>query len=104
MFSEVMRYILDLGPTVMLPIVIIIFSKILGMKAGDCFKAGLHIGIGFVGIGLVIGLMLDSSMISQYLPKQFERIQSGELSAIPHQLIMDKIYDVLRAYRYGCAE
>ena len=37
-------------------------------------------------------------------PKQFERIQSGELSAIPHQLIMDKIYDVLRAYRYGCAE
>ncbi|EOT2343616.1 TPA: hypothetical protein K8246_000575 [Escherichia coli] len=39
MFSEVMRYILDLGPTVMLPIVIIIFSKILGMKAGDCFKA-----------------------------------------------------------------
>lgn len=30
------------------------------MKAGDCFKAGLHIGIGFVGIGLVIGLMLDS--------------------------------------------
>ncbi len=53
MFSEVMRYILDLGPTVMLPIVIIIFSKILGMKAGDCFKAGLHIGIGFVGIGLV---------------------------------------------------
>ncbi|XNM59394.1 PTS transporter subunit IIC [Escherichia coli] len=60
MFSEVMRYILDLGPTVMLPIVIIIFSKILGMKAGDCCKAGLHYGIGFVGIGLVIGLMLDS--------------------------------------------
>ena len=53
MFSEVMRYILDLGPTVMLPVVIIIFSKILGMKAGDCFKAGLHIGIGFVGFGLV---------------------------------------------------
>ncbi|EOU8816388.1 hypothetical protein ACN0BC_004545, partial [Escherichia coli] len=23
---------------------------------------------------------------------------------IPYQLIMDKIYDVLRAYRYGCAE
>lgn len=52
MFSEIMRYILDLGPTVMLPIVIIIFSKILGMKLGDCFKSGLHIGIGFVGIGL----------------------------------------------------
>ena len=34
---------------VMLPIVIIIFSKLLGMKLGDCFKSGLHIGIGFVG-------------------------------------------------------
>ena len=60
MFSEIMRYILDLGPTVMLPLVIIIFSKLLGMKLGDCFKSGLHIGIGFAGIGLVIGLMLDS--------------------------------------------
>lgn len=60
MFTEVMRYILDLGPTVMLPIVIIIFSLVLGMKAGEAFKSGLHIGIGFVGIGLVIGLMLDS--------------------------------------------
>ncbi|EOL9071846.1 galactitol-specific PTS transporter subunit IIC [Cronobacter turicensis] len=60
MFSEIMRYILDLGPTVMLPLVIIIFSKLLGMKAGECFRSGLHIGIGFVGIGLVIGLMLDS--------------------------------------------
>ena len=60
MFTEVMRYILDLGPTVMLPIVIILFSVCLGMKVGDAFKSGLHIGIGFVGIGLVIGLMLDS--------------------------------------------
>lgn len=60
MFTEIMRYILDLGPTVMLPIVIIIFSVCLGMKLGDAFKSGLFIGIGFVGIGLVIGLMLDS--------------------------------------------
>ena len=60
MFTEIMRYILDLGPTVMLPFVIIVFSISLGMKAGDAFKSGLHIGIGFVGIGLVIGLMLDS--------------------------------------------
>ncbi len=44
------------------------------------------------------GVEIPLGMISQYLPKQFERIQSGELSAIPHQLIMDKIYDVLRTY------
>ena len=60
MFTEIMRYILDLGPTVMLPGVIIVFSLILGMKLGDSFKSAIHIGIGFVGIGLVIGLMLDS--------------------------------------------
>lgn len=60
MFAEIMRYILDLGPTVMLPVVIMLFSVALGMKVGDAFKSGLHIGIGFVGIGLVIGLMLES--------------------------------------------
>ncbi|KGQ70923.1 PTS galactitol transporter subunit IIC [Chelonobacter oris] len=60
MFTQIMQYILDLGPAVMLPIVIIIFSLLLGMKLGDSFKSGLQIGIGFVGIGLVIGLMLDS--------------------------------------------
>ncbi|HBO37282.1 MAG TPA: PTS galactitol transporter subunit IIC, partial [Pasteurellaceae bacterium] len=60
MFTQIMQYILDLGPSVMLPIVIIILSLLLGMKFADSFKAGLQIGIGFVGIGLVIGLMLDS--------------------------------------------
>ncbi|WP_347253784.1 PTS galactitol transporter subunit IIC [Leminorella grimontii] len=60
MFTEIMRYVLDLGPTVMLPIVVILFSLLLKMKPGDAFKSGIHIGIGFVGIGLVIGLMLDS--------------------------------------------
>ncbi|MGR5091896.1 PTS galactitol transporter subunit IIC [Vibrio maritimus] len=60
MLNEIIRYVLDLGPTVMLPIVIMIFSMAFGMKLGDAFKSGLHIGIGFVGIGLVIGLMLES--------------------------------------------
>lgn len=59
MFLEVMCYIFDFGFMVMFLIVIIIFFKILGMKVGDCFKVGLYIGIGFVGIGFVIGLMLD---------------------------------------------
>lgn len=60
MLTEVIQYILDLGPSVMLPVVIIIFATSFGMKFGDSFKAGLNIGIGFVGIGLVIGLMLKT--------------------------------------------
>ena len=59
-FIGILRYILDLGPTVMLPLVILFFGLALGLKPGKAFKSGLMIGIGFVGIGLVIGLMLNS--------------------------------------------
>ncbi len=41
------------------------------------------------------GVDIPLGMISQYLPKQFERIQSGELSAIPHQLIMGNAANLL---------
>lgn len=73
MFTEIMQYILDLGPSVMLPIVIILFSLILRMKVGDAFKAGIHIGIGFVGIGLVIGLLTGSvGPAAQAMAERFE--------------------------------
>lgn len=52
MFSEVMRYILDLGPTVMLPIVIIIFSKILGMKAAIALKQVCISGLALLVLAL----------------------------------------------------
>ncbi|WP_181963166.1 class II D-tagatose-bisphosphate aldolase non-catalytic subunit, partial [Klebsiella pneumoniae] len=42
-------------------------------------------------------------LISQYMPVQFERLSLNELNAEPHALILDKIQDVLRAYRYGCS-
>ncbi|MDU6410239.1 MAG: tagatose-bisphosphate aldolase subunit GatZ [Yersiniaceae bacterium] len=42
-------------------------------------------------------------LLSQYLPVQFQRVLSGDLTAAPHALIIDKIQDVLRAYRFGCA-
>lgn len=57
---EFLQYILDLGPSVMLPIVIIILGLALGLKLGKAIYSGLSIGIGFIGIGLVVGLMLDS--------------------------------------------
>ena len=46
---------------------------------------------------------LPLGLISQYMPVQFERLSLNELSAVPHDLILDKIQDVLRAYRYGCS-
>ena len=41
-------------------------------------------------------------LLSQYLPAQFERVMNGELVSDPHELIIDKIQDVLRAYHFGC--
>lgn len=47
---------------------------------------------------------LPLGLLSQYLPLQFERVLHNEIVATPQNLINDKIQDVLRAYRYGCAE
>lgn len=57
---EFIKYILDLGPTVMLPLVICIFGICLGLKPGKSFSTAIKIGIGFVGIGLIVGLMQKS--------------------------------------------
>ena len=42
-------------------------------------------------------------LLSQYLPAQFERVMANKLTSDPHELIIDKIQDVLRAYHYGCS-
>lgn len=57
---NVIQYFIDLGAAVMLPIVIFVVALCLGQKPGKALKSGISIGIGFIGIGLVIGLMLDN--------------------------------------------
>ena len=47
----------NLGATVVLPIIIFFVALILGAKPGKAFRAGVTIGIAFIGINLVIGLM-----------------------------------------------
>lgn len=49
-----------LGATVLLPILIFIIALVLGAKPGRAFRAGLTIGVAFVGINLVLGLMLTT--------------------------------------------
>jgi PTS system galactitol-specific IIC component len=51
------NWLQGLGPTVLLPIVIFIIGLILGAKAGRAFRSALTIGIAFVGVNLVIGLL-----------------------------------------------
>jgi len=58
--TNILDFITNLGPTVMLPIIIFIFGLILGAKPGKAFRAAITIGIAFVGINLVIGLMVTN--------------------------------------------
>ena len=46
--------------------------------------------------------VIPLGLLSQYLPKQFDRVLCGQLAANPHALIIDKIQDVLRDYAFGC--
>ena len=57
---KILQYIVDLGPAVMLPLVILIIGLLLRQGIGKSLNAGLTIGVGFVGIGLVIGLLTDN--------------------------------------------
>ena len=57
---EVIQSIMSLGAVVMLPIVMTILGIILRMPLGRAVKAGLMIGIGFAGLGLVIGLLMTT--------------------------------------------
>jgi PTS system galactitol-specific IIC component len=47
----------NLGATVVLPIIIFFVALILGAKPSRAFRSGVTIGIAFIGINLVIGLM-----------------------------------------------
>ena len=53
----ILNYIVDLGPQVMMPIIITIFGLVLGAKFGKALRAGLTVGVGFIGLNLVIGLL-----------------------------------------------
>lgn len=53
----IFKFILDLGATVMLPIIIFVLGLVLGQKPGKAFRSGVTIGIGFIGINLVIGVL-----------------------------------------------
>ncbi len=56
-FTSLQSIISAMGASVMLPIVIFILALILGSKPGKAFRAAITIGVAFVGINLVIGLM-----------------------------------------------
>lgn len=57
--EAVSKYLTDLGAAVVLPVLITVFATALGQKFSRAVRSGLLIGVGFVGIGLVIGLLFN---------------------------------------------
>lgn len=53
-------YILSLGGTVFVPIIMIVIGLIFRIPRLQAIKAGVTVGIGFVGMGLVIVMAIDS--------------------------------------------
>lgn len=54
------RYLIGLGPSVLLPIIMAILAICFGVKPGKAIRSGMLIGIGFVGIDLIVGLMTNN--------------------------------------------
>lgn len=55
--EQISQIFLDLGASIALPILITLFGVALGEKLPRAFRAGVMIGVGFIGIGLIIGLL-----------------------------------------------
>lgn len=56
-FADAINYIIDMGASVMLPIVIAIISVCAGIKIGKAIRSGLMVGVGFVGLSLIVDMM-----------------------------------------------
>lgn len=60
MIETFMSIFMSLGSSVFIPTIIIILGLILRMKPGKAVIAGLTIGIGFIGLSMVTGVMTDA--------------------------------------------
>ncbi|MDR2349333.1 MAG: PTS galactitol transporter subunit IIC [Deltaproteobacteria bacterium] len=56
-FANIINYVIAMGPSVMLPIVLAILSVAVGVSVGKSIRSGLMVGVGFVGLGLIVGMM-----------------------------------------------
>ena len=57
--DTVVRYVLSLGAPVMMPVMITLLGLVLRQGLARSFRAGLTVGVGFIAIGLVVGLLVS---------------------------------------------
>lgn len=58
--ESVFAYIIGLGAAVMMPIIFTILGVCIGIKFSKALKSGLYVGVGFVGLSVVTGLLTSS--------------------------------------------
>ncbi|MBN2826656.1 MAG: PTS galactitol transporter subunit IIC [Tissierellales bacterium] len=54
------NFILDMGASVMLPIIITILGLVFKQKFSKAFRSGLTVGIGFVAIFMIVGMLVSN--------------------------------------------
>lgn len=57
--GDIIQFVINMGASVMLPIVIALLSAAMGVRIGKAIRSGLMIGVGFVGLSLLIEMMND---------------------------------------------
>ena len=55
--TSIFSYIIDMGASVMMPIIFTILGLVMGAKFGEALRAGMTFGVGFIGLNAVIGIM-----------------------------------------------
>ena len=63
MLMNAINFVMDAGSSVFMPLIILILGLIFGLKFAKAFKAGVVVGIGFIGINLVLGILGDNLMV-----------------------------------------
>ena len=57
---DIVQTITGMGAAAILPIIIFVLGLVFRVKPGAALKAGLMVGVGFIGLGLVITLLTES--------------------------------------------
>ena len=58
--EQVFKYIIGLGAAVMMPVIFTILGVCIGIKFSKALKSGLLVGVGFVGLSVITGLLTSS--------------------------------------------
>ena len=60
---DIFSYIIQMGASVMMPVLFTVIGLCIGMKFGKALKSGVYVGVGFVGLGIVTALLTDNSLV-----------------------------------------